>query len=187
MGSARGTRPAQWTSSMYTRKSRRDSRQQGYSLAELMVVLAIIGILALITIPNFISYYRSSQLKTFLRQFASDVRGARQKAATTYSLVMVSFDPVARPGHYRLFQSVDNGATWTQLKDRYQPGSTPYFENGTFVDKYQSDGWPDIIFRRDGTADVPGGDAKMQVKIDAKYIKSSYELSVRSTGKVTTK
>ena len=187
MSSARGTRPAQWTSSMYTRKSPGGSRQQGYSLAELMVVLAIIGVLALVTIPNFISYYRSSQLKTFMGQFASDVRGARQKAATTYSLVMVSFDNGARPGRYRIFQSVDNGANWTMLKDRWQVNATPYFENGTFIDKYQSDGWPDIIFRRDGTADVPGSEGKMQIKIEAKYIKTSYELSVRSTGKVTTK
>ncbi len=163
--------------------------QRGYSLMELLVVVAIIGVLALITVPNFMEMYRSNQLKSSIRKFASDVRGARQKAATTSSLTRVTFDAASRPGQYTILQSPDQGANWNELARRSLTGGA-YFENGTFTDTYASDGKPDIVFRSDGTADIPDPDknaaATVNIRIETDFAKKSFQLSVQSTGKVTT-
>src|SRR5436309_322557 len=63
---------------------RSDRRQQGYSLVEMLVVLAIIGLMSVITIPQFINYQQSMKLKSALRVLNNDLINARQLAITRY-------------------------------------------------------------------------------------------------------
>jgi type IV pilus assembly protein PilA len=57
------------------------NNKKGFTLIELMIVIAIIGILAAIAIPNFISYRN----KSYCSQAESDARGAASAIADYFS------------------------------------------------------------------------------------------------------
>ncbi len=70
--------------------------QEGVTLVELMVVLACLGILAAIAVPNWISAgWPAYRLKNAARQVASDVRHARARAVATNRQYRLRFDPSA--------------------------------------------------------------------------------------------
>ncbi len=82
--------------------------QGGYSIAELMVVVAIIGILAAISAPFFISYYQSAKLKTAAEDIAGFINQGRQLAIRNNNNVCVQVTTTAM--NYR--QGGCGGAVW---------------------------------------------------------------------------
>ena len=58
----------------------RQTAQAGFSLAELLVVIAVIGILAGMTVPFFISYYQSAALKAAAEELVTFLNQGRQIA-----------------------------------------------------------------------------------------------------------
>src|SRR3989442_13474505 len=57
-------------------------RQGGFSLAELVVVVAMIGLLAALGLPQFMSYWRSSATTAGASELATVLSRARQLAIT---------------------------------------------------------------------------------------------------------
>ncbi len=57
-------------------------RQAGFSLAELIVVVAMIGLLAALGLPQFMSYWRSSATTAGASELATALSRARQLAIT---------------------------------------------------------------------------------------------------------
>ena len=172
----------------------KNSTERGYSIIELLIVVALIGVMMLVTVPNFMAMRRSSIVKGGLRQFTNDLRAARQRAVTASSLVRVSFSPGNR--FYYLLESTNEGTSWSLLgseNPRYLPENV-FLENSTgaseFTDVIDDQGLgelPDIVFERTGVARAPGGHGKVLLKTTYTEIpKPSYTISVRTTGMVST-
>ena len=70
-------------------------RQAGYSLAEMLTVVAIIGVLALVTVPAFINFYQAGKMRASMRNFTTDLRSVRQRAITRGRQTILTYDVTA--------------------------------------------------------------------------------------------
>ncbi len=138
----------------------------GYSLAELLVVVAIIGILSLISVPAFMNYRNSAKLKSSMRQFVSDLRVARQRAITENHPTMISFRTGVGNVTYRDFDGTvasDGTVTYSAVlpaskyeknMDRdvyFAPTTNVCLFGDTITSPAQTSGWNDIVFAANGT------------------------------------
>lgn len=182
------------------------SRQTGYSLIEMLVVVAIIGTLTLVTIPAFVNLRNSNKMKSAMRSFTTDLRAARQLAITRSREVKVTFKTGADQREYdymmgdRAYGSVPD-LNWVPLTG---PGSSPpqgsrkledviYFPADsvatpqTFVDANQTaDNRLDVIFYPDGRAQMPSNATKaiITIKTDMNIPKAQYAIEVTPSGRV---
>lgn len=115
------------------------SRQAGYSLAEMITVVAIVAMMTLVTVPSFISFRNSGKMRASVNTFTSDLRGARQRSITRSRQVMVTYEPTAA------------GAAPVNYKRTYS------FYEGNLP--FNSTTWAPITL-------TPGGGATTQRKLD---------------------
>lgn len=73
-----------------------EGRQWGFSLIELMVVVAIILILGSIAVPTLVSALPGYRLRTCSRQLCTHLRQARSRAIKENRKIFVRFDTAAR-------------------------------------------------------------------------------------------
>lgn len=73
----------------------RNRRQSGYSLPEMLTVIAIVGTLALVSVPAFLTYMQSNKMKSTLRNFTTDIRRVRQLAITRGHQTLLTYDVTA--------------------------------------------------------------------------------------------
>jgi prepilin-type N-terminal cleavage/methylation domain-containing protein len=82
-----------------------DNKQKGYSLAELMIVVSIIGILGIIAVPNFVTSVSTYKLKNSSVDLCSNLRKARSIAVKQNRTVAINFNIDAKT------YSIDNGSS----------------------------------------------------------------------------
>lgn len=150
--------------------------QCGYTLVELLIVVAIIGLISLVGIPNFIVMFRGAKMRTALQNFSGDIRSARQTAITKNVRTRLSFTPGTTVNRdYFLERQVTNQTDGSTSWVRDNTGSrkleeTVYFSSTTFDDIDPTpDGLDDIVFLPNGTIDgLPTPTATVTLKTDQK-------------------
>lgn len=173
---------------------RRSSR--GYSIVEMLVVVAIIGILSLITVPAFINFQRRNAVRSALRSFTSDIRSYRQHAITKNAYVRVQF---SGQRDYVAWQSRDFGTTWRPLllgtasqgtQTRTLPETLTFSANTYNDSDTPTDGLKDIDFRPDGTVGdfaATGPTAgTITLRTDWEDILNTVVVDVSTTGQIKT-
>jgi type IV pilus assembly protein PilA len=91
-------------------------KAKGFTLIELMIVVAIIGILAAIAIPNFLRY----QLRSKFAELRTNVEAIR-KSQESLRQAERQVCPAAATGQYVAFAQIPIGATPTTTKFVWQP------------------------------------------------------------------
>ncbi|HEX9459355.1 MAG TPA: GspH/FimT family pseudopilin [Thermoanaerobaculia bacterium] len=181
----------------------RNSHQTGFSLVEMLTVVAVIGILALVTVPNFVTYFQSNKMKATMRNFTSDLRTMRQISISQGVQTRITFTPAATNSTaaraYDFWQgnSASNSTTWTPLtqsdptKKALIKGFTRHLEDiayfpttGQTFDAVS--GVYSVVFYPDGRVGMPGTatTASVILKTDMKVPKPLYTIDVSPSGRV---
>lgn len=129
-----------------------NQRENGYSLTELLVVLAIISIFSLITVPQFMSMYRSGVVKGSMREFTSSLRKARQLAATRNERVRVRFKTSSAGATIQIERGGSDPAnpTWVVMTPTRKFDQTTYIDASTTVPA--TGGFAEVNFLPNGSA-----------------------------------
>ena len=127
-------------------------KNSGFTIYELMVTIAIMAVIAAITMPPYLKWYRTSRLRSAVSSFTVDLEMAKTEAIRENDLVVIEFNP----GSYKIF--VDSNKDWDSngeniLLDRVLPPSVSIDTAnlnfpGAFTDKvrFNSRGIPaDIV------------------------------------------
>jgi len=174
-------------------QSRFNHSSRGFSLTEMLVVIALIGVLSLISVPAFINMKNQSTFKSDLNSFANDLRGARQYAITQTVDVRVELSPA--PGNqltsnrYRFFWSNDRGATWTALTLPGTHGASPgtpgnikdlagpvWFDSQTNLTDPDGNGRPDIVYHPNGSMDLTPNAPNAQIVMRSAWNNITYNV-----------
>jgi prepilin-type N-terminal cleavage/methylation domain-containing protein len=174
---------------------RHHTAQRGYSLAELLVVTAIIGMISLVSVPAFMQYRESSKIKASVAQLTNDVRATRYRAIERNRPVKLSFIPSGLGTEYTRYDGNSAGTVWVQNGKPKRLDSAIWIHSTSFVDEDAvADGKKDIIFQQNGTILSPdhyptiaeGGKqvAVVVLRTAAEIPKNQYTLYLQPNGSV---
>ena len=140
--------------------------KSGFSLIELIVVMAIAGILVMIAVPDFMGWTPRASLKTAARDIVSNLQLARIEAIRGRTTWAVQFDTAA--ARYRILSDDGGDGDWTDGDETvyntvnfsdyrdisYGSDATPQERPGA---TYDADGVTfsanRVTFKSDGTAE----------------------------------
>jgi prepilin-type N-terminal cleavage/methylation domain-containing protein len=101
--------------------------EHGYSLAELLTVVSILGVVTLISVPALFQLMPQYRIRGAASEFAATLRAARQKAVTTRSAWRVTINADTNAYAVAMFTGTVNddltdAANWTWADSDYNPG-----------------------------------------------------------------
>lgn len=193
---------------------RRRATCRGFSITELLTVIAMIGIVALVTLPAMLQLMPQYRIRSAASDAGAGLRLLRQKAITTRTPWRVSFDAANDQYTYSKLTSPNvlrNVSTnWTKIGRDGRPSTSTQWIRFSSVDvrtntsnafkDVDCDGNTDVIFLRDGSvADDPngggcGGGANLAFTtapsfvfaVDNRFVKyNRYTLSLTENGALT--
>lgn len=170
----------------HTRAHHARRGESGYSLVEMLVVIAIIGIVSLITVPQFIAMQRSGQLKASMRQVMNDLRLVQQKAITQRTDARFRF---ANNGTGYFLEVLDDG-NWVGTgvsvsasgMRTLEPGCTISIPNNLGTTTIDGEAFNTVVYRQNGTAEVTGTGGTFVVRTIHPISKPAYTVTVPMVG-----
>jgi type IV fimbrial biogenesis protein FimT len=85
-------------------------KQCGFTLVELMIVIAVLAVIATLAAPSFNNFILTQRLKAISAQFATDVQFARTEAVSRNQEVRLRFQDNANESCYVIFTGANNNA-----------------------------------------------------------------------------
>ena len=85
-------------------------RRSGFTLLELMVVIAVLGILSTLVIPQFQGTFEDARLKAAARELLAVMKLARSEAVSLQEVVCLCLDPAANKYWLEVPSSPGDGA-----------------------------------------------------------------------------
>jgi prepilin-type N-terminal cleavage/methylation domain-containing protein len=149
----------------------------GFTLIELVIVIAIISVLIAIVIPNFFSFNKSSNLDNSVREFISVLKLAQNKTLSSenYDQYGVYLNTGISPNQYIIFKGTDYASRDTSFDQLYSLPEIIEFYNVNLS------GGNQIIFDR-LTGASNSGDISIRLKIDINQNKTVY---ISSSGTIS--
>jgi prepilin-type N-terminal cleavage/methylation domain-containing protein len=155
---------------------------RGFSLAEMLVVVAIIGMLSLISVPAFINFRASNTFRSALRVFIDDVRFARQYSITHTVDVLIEFDAPGNTStskHYAFYSSPNNGTNWNMLNVPGANGNVKTLPQQVWIDSTTSiplsGSTPRIVYHPNGSVTLSSGAANGQVVLGSTWTRMAFD------------
>ncbi len=176
----------------------------------MLTVVAIIGVLALVMVPNFITFYQSNKMKASMRNLTTDLRSVRQLAISQGKQALLTYGTgtTQRSYNWYLGDRPFNSTTWTPQTGPGRLRPTKLLENvvyfpansastpQTFTDTLDcssgtncvagADSLIDVIFFPDGHVQLPAGVATgtITLKTDMNIPKPQYTITISPSGRV---
>jgi len=112
-------------------------RQTGFTLIELMIVVAVVGILAAIAYPSYLDYLRKSRRADAMNALA-EIRIAQEKwrannTSFTANLASLGLDSSSPDGYYTVSITANSGTDFTAQAAPAAGGPQVGDDCGTFV------------------------------------------------------
>jgi type IV fimbrial biogenesis protein FimT len=146
------------------------NKQSGFTLIEMMIVIAIMGIFAGIAIPNYLSYMPKHRLNGAARRVMGDLMAARMKAVSQNCDVRVAF--VADDAEYKIWTDSNNDGAIDSGEEITKNIQSNYHDVTISTTK-------NIEFHSRGTANPSG-----TITLTGSNSTNSKNVNIRITGRV---
>jgi len=151
-------------------------------MTELLTVVAMIGVITLVTVPAFVQLMPQYRIRSAASEAGAALRMLRQKAITTRTPWKASFDAAANQYSYSKLTSPDatrsTASNWVNIGRDGRPSASRQWIRAASVDlrttttnpfkDVDCDGYSDVIFLRDGSVatDPNGGGCGAGANLD---------------------
>lgn len=110
--------------------------QRGFTVPELLMVVALIGLIALAAIPAFGTFYRSWKVRSAADEMLAVTRSVRQMAISTRQDLTITFTP-GQPGTYSYFHPIQGQTVTVTLPGRITMTTNP---SGGYAPEFKING-----------------------------------------------